>query len=324
MRTQAQTAAYGVARVACLAAIAVGHATAAHAQAPAGSSRPATACFPPCRSGYTCIGGRCVSACNPPCADAEECTSAGECVGRGTSSRPASPPTPTPPEAAPPSSSAASPLVAPPPTATSPSPSPPAASGAPSSPAPAPQATGGTPPPDGQSTGDDWALGAAIAGFISAGGVLGLAEASEFTRANEIPSIPLGAAATVMLGAMGPVVFAGGASARRRPGAHGVVGLRVAGWIGYGVTLTDAVYLIVTGVGGIVPPPGVITIAGVSGALGLTAFAIDALVSHNSAADAEPAPRSASGIKWTPLLLPLAPTNGNRGTGLSLGVAARF
>jgi hypothetical protein len=37
-------------------------------------------CRPDCRSGYTCIDGRCVSACNPPCANHERCTAAGECA----------------------------------------------------------------------------------------------------------------------------------------------------------------------------------------------------------------------------------------------------
>ncbi len=41
---------------------------------------PAVSCQPACRSGYTCVEGRCVSACNPPCAANEVCATGGACV----------------------------------------------------------------------------------------------------------------------------------------------------------------------------------------------------------------------------------------------------
>lgn len=47
---------------------------------------PAGACFPACRSGFTCSpNATCVSLCNPPCAGSEVCAS-GECRARGKSS----------------------------------------------------------------------------------------------------------------------------------------------------------------------------------------------------------------------------------------------
>lgn len=39
-----------------------------------------TDCFPPCRSGFVCHNGTCVSVCNPPCPEGERCTPEGECV----------------------------------------------------------------------------------------------------------------------------------------------------------------------------------------------------------------------------------------------------
>jgi hypothetical protein len=45
------------------------------------TAREAT-CRPSCRSGYTCIAGRCVSACNPPCDAGEVCTKAGQCEAK--------------------------------------------------------------------------------------------------------------------------------------------------------------------------------------------------------------------------------------------------
>lgn len=56
-------------------------------EAPAGDAPPALApppvepatCAPPCREGYLCHEGSCISACNPPCASGEHCTASGEC-----------------------------------------------------------------------------------------------------------------------------------------------------------------------------------------------------------------------------------------------------
>jgi hypothetical protein len=39
-------------------------------------------CAPPCRKGYLCVRGNCVSACNPPCAPDETCTPQAECVAK--------------------------------------------------------------------------------------------------------------------------------------------------------------------------------------------------------------------------------------------------
>lgn len=48
------------------------------------AATPATAapreCVVPCRSGFTCVDGSCLSACNPPCEAGLTCTSAGECI----------------------------------------------------------------------------------------------------------------------------------------------------------------------------------------------------------------------------------------------------
>jgi len=44
------------------------------------AAQPDTACFPPCRSGYLCHNGECISRCNPPCPQDQKCTDSGECV----------------------------------------------------------------------------------------------------------------------------------------------------------------------------------------------------------------------------------------------------
>lgn len=38
------------------------------------------ACTPPCRAGFACVEGRCLTACNPPCAADEVCAASGACV----------------------------------------------------------------------------------------------------------------------------------------------------------------------------------------------------------------------------------------------------
>ena len=51
----------------------------AQEQPPPPPLRPAE-CVPPCRSGYFCHDGQCVSRCNPPCAAGATCLESGECA----------------------------------------------------------------------------------------------------------------------------------------------------------------------------------------------------------------------------------------------------
>jgi|GEM_PF-6486569 hypothetical protein len=37
-------------------------------------------CYPPCRTGYTCYKGQCISLCNPPCPTGLTCTSDMTCI----------------------------------------------------------------------------------------------------------------------------------------------------------------------------------------------------------------------------------------------------
>lgn len=62
------------------------------------------ACEPPCREGFTCIQGRCLSACNPPCEVGERCTSDGRCLPADPAARPTriAPVEPSPPPDPPP------------------------------------------------------------------------------------------------------------------------------------------------------------------------------------------------------------------------------
>lgn len=72
------------------------------------TAAPAPACEPPCREGFTCVQGRCLSACNPPCDARERCTAEGRCIAAEpavapapVAPAPAAAPVPPPPEQAP-------------------------------------------------------------------------------------------------------------------------------------------------------------------------------------------------------------------------------
>ncbi len=145
--------------------------------------------------------------------------------------------------------------------------------------APRPDSSPGSSP--GLPADGGWAFPAAIIGFVSSGLVLTLALGSEATRQDQIPSLPLGILATVTAAAAGPVVFAGGASARSGDAPRGSIGLRITGWVTYGVALALAGALIFTGVLEITAPPGLITGVGLLGAGSLVCFSLDALFSRS-------------------------------------------
>ncbi len=69
--------------------------TSGPAVSPAAATEPL--CRPNCRSGFTCIGGQCVSLCNPGCGVGEVCTSYGACEPSRAAAAAVAPLTPAPP-----------------------------------------------------------------------------------------------------------------------------------------------------------------------------------------------------------------------------------
>ncbi len=173
----------------------------------------------------------------------------------------------------------------------------------------------GEPAYDDDATG--WSMAAGVIGIVSAALVLTLSIGSELSKEDRIPSLPLGAAATVLVAAMGPVTAAGGGSARHG-GATGLKGLRIVGWIAYGVSLVGALYLLILGASDTEPFGGLITTTGVVGAASLTFFGIDAFVSHSEAAEGT--------LSSVPALVPALGMARDNGGGAipSFGLAARF
>lgn len=167
---------------------------------------------------------------------------------------------------------------------------------------PAPPVVSSVPP--GPPADPGWASGAGVFGIVAGLGVIGLTAGSEATKDEQVPSLPLGVGATVLIAVAGPVVGIGGGSARGSLGVNGATGLRVAGWIGYVLTLLDATTLIGLGVAEVEPPDGVILSVGLLGASSLACLSADAFISASQAnAAAAAAPRTSRAFTLTPGVL---------------------
>jgi hypothetical protein len=162
------------------------------------------------------------------------------------------------------------------------------------------------------SPGISWAGGAGIFGLVSSGVVLGLASASEGTKDQLVPSLPLGVTATVLLAASVPIVAAGGISARREGQVRGILALRVLGWIFYGLSLAEAGGLIALGTMEVTPPDGMIISTGLLGVSSLVMMSADALVSRKQAAERVGSVRRPTVELWPTL------------SGNGVGMAGRF
>lgn len=216
----------------------------------------AQTCVPSCRDGYMCHQGQCISACNPSCGPEERCTGAGVCAPASVSNVQSMPVPPPPP----PSSDRYAPVEE-------------------ERPALEPSGVSAVRELPG------WALGGAILGFVAAPLILGLSIGSAATTGELVPSLPLGALATVVFGITVPLIAGAGGSARNGTGVNGAVGLRVVGWILYGITLGLAVVAVVLGVTTEIPAPIILGLGGAA-FLSCVFMSIDALVSRSQAKDA--------------------------------------
>lgn len=129
-----------------------------------------------------------------------------------------------------------------------------------------------------------WARSAATLGYVAAPLVLisGIVAdgAGSFST-----GIAVGATGTVILAVAVPVISAGGSSARRNSSAEGMPGMRMAGWVTYGLALADATTLIALAAND-VDVPGVPISVGAIGAFSILAVSLDANASANQAPSA--------------------------------------
>jgi hypothetical protein len=167
-----------------------------------------------------------------------------------------------------------------------------------------------------------WARGAAITGFVMSGVVLVLGISSEAVREDRIPALTLGGIATGLVAIGTPIVFGGGSSARENERVTGLRGLRITGWISYGICLGSA--LILAGLGALdaTPPQGMIAVTGVLGFLSLSMASVDAIVSANEAEGMSVAPpQPVSALQLAPMF---AVTPGPHGAAGVAGLRGSF
>lgn len=205
-------------------------------------------CVPECRTGYVCHQSQCISACNPACEANELCTAAGECVSK------------------------CNPACAAGEICTEAGQCAGAAPGAGIGVA----GTGGPANPG-------WGRKAFVLSIITAIVVGGLT-AGIVIADDETVGLALGIPATLIGAITLPIVASGGKSARRSGNVVGNPGLRLAGWILYGLALGDAVVLIGLGLGDSPAPAPVAGSVGLLGMASAIALGVDA---RNSAIEAE-------------------------------------
>ena len=131
---------------------------------------------------------------------------------------------------------------------------------------------------------EGWSLNATYMGYGTAGAVLLGAVLAAATSEDEEISIPIGIVTTLLGGAMIPVVSVGAASARHNPAVIGQPGFRLAGWIGYGFAMANAVIIIGLSFAAYIPPSLSISV-GVLGAAAAIFMALDAKMSYDQAID---------------------------------------
>jgi hypothetical protein len=154
--------------------------------------------------------------------------------------------------------------------------------------------------------------------------VTALGIAAAMTSEDQVPSIPLGASATIIIAAMGPVAFASGRSARRSANVRGSIGLRIAGWITYGVSLLNAFSLIGLGIADVEVEEWQIALTTVMGDVALALLSADALISavqakrHVTAQSARYDRRKGRHL-LVPSLTPITDIRGGGGGAIGLG-----
>lgn len=173
-----------------------------------------------------------------------------------------------------------------------------------------------------------WAGGAGVLGLAGAVAVVGLTLSSEVLRAiaadegnnpkkewnsDWTACVVLGSTSVVVNAIVGPLTFTGSRSTRLGAGVPGRLGLRIAAWSLYGVSLAMGLSLVVLAPAGIRPPPVLISASGLVGGTGLLLFALDAFAAHGQA-------QGRVG-RLVPLLVPVV-SEGR--VGGAVGVGGRF
>jgi hypothetical protein len=159
--------------------------------------------------------------------------------------------------------------------------------------------------PVDEDPGTGWTLPAGIIGLVAGVGVLslGIASAVTFDDFDISPGVPLGIGALGLLAVAGPITFVGAGSGRKSTGASGSLGLRIAGWAAYGITIAVGLFLFLYRVADILKsvPEVVIGIDAGVGLLSMVFFAADAFITWSEASEgaiAEEEPSFFPSLVW--------------------------
>jgi hypothetical protein len=135
--------------------------------------------------------------------------------------------------------------------------------------------------------------GTILAGVIAAP-ILGLGIAAGTIKNQNEVTIPMGSVATLILAIGVPIANHMSAKTRYATNVEGSKGLRIAGWVGYGLCLIDAVYMITVASSGGDVPSGPVYSTAIVGAATCIIFAVESNMVHNQA----------SSLKKTTMVLP--------------------
>jgi hypothetical protein len=127
-----------------------------------------------------------------------------------------------------------------------------------------------------------WARGAAITGYVCAPIILGLGLSSAITTGGDA-SLALGISAFSVGVIALPIIAVGGASARSGSNVRGSMGLRIPGYITYGLALANGGVLVALGIADAKISAVPIITCSALGAIGCVLMATDALISSGQA-----------------------------------------
>jgi len=130
-----------------------------------------------------------------------------------------------------------------------------------------------------------YARKASTLGYVLAVPIIVLGVTAGAVQGNTDVSVPVGAAATLVAGIGIPLVSSGAGKTRRITGVEGSQGMRLAAWIGYGMTIVDALTLIGIGSSGGYVPSGLTYSVAILGAASSVLMASEAKQVYNQSSE---------------------------------------
>jgi hypothetical protein len=129
-----------------------------------------------------------------------------------------------------------------------------------------------------------------VSGAIILGGTVGVMTQNDTSTEDEARA--LGIATTTYLAIADPIVAVGGSSARDNPSVKGSPPLRIVSWIGYGLAILDASFLVALSFDSEISNAHILSV-GMLGAFSAVGFGIDAQMSAQQAEALAAAPPAA-------------------------------